>query len=157
MIEIKEESEGWQKTSHLLFHDEGLSRPKGKTRVFAVHSSKSRVLLGYVKWYGGWRSYCFFPLNSLFDSNCLIEIAVFCDTKTDLHMEHRPRIRHARNLGKSRRARRIEQLKNKKEELEKKRLTIGVSHDRIDLTIEKESSGSEVPELVEGESLYDFS
>jgi hypothetical protein len=72
-------------------------------------------------------------------------------------MEHRPRIRHARNLGKSRRARRIEQLKNKKEELEKKRLTIGVSHDRIDLTIEKESSGSEVPELVEGESLYDFS
>jgi hypothetical protein len=157
MIEIKDESEGWQKTSHLLFHDEGLSRPKGKTKVFTVYSSQSKSLLGYIKWYGAWRSYCFFPLNSLFDSNCLIEVAVFCDEKTNLHMERRPKINHARNLGKSRRARRIEQLANKKEELEKKRLTIKVQNDKIDLTIEKESSGSEVPELVEDESLYDFS
>lgn len=42
--------------------------------------------LGIVKWYAGWRRYCFFPEPStLFDPACLRELTTFCETQTQEH------------------------------------------------------------------------
>ena len=42
--------------------------------------------IGWVKWYGGWRKYVFYPLaNITFDSICLRDIATFCDLRTQEH------------------------------------------------------------------------
>lgn len=63
-----------------------LRPPKRKTDSWGV-SCKGHPL-GTVKWYAGWRRYCFFPTLStgtLFDASCLKELAEFCDTKTQEH------------------------------------------------------------------------
>lgn len=41
--------------------------------------SKSGSLLGIVKWYPRWRTYCFEPFNgTIFNDSCLRDIATFC-------------------------------------------------------------------------------
>jgi len=42
--------------------------------------------LGEVKWYGAWRKFAFFPfVNTLFEQDCLRDIANFCETETRKH------------------------------------------------------------------------
>lgn len=39
--------------------------------------------LGVVKWWPAWRRYCFFPCkDTVYDANCLWEIADFCSRMT---------------------------------------------------------------------------
>lgn len=42
--------------------------------------------LGYVKWYTGWRKYCFFPsVGTLYEQDCLRDLAEFCEQATSSH------------------------------------------------------------------------
>ena len=55
-------------------------KPKPKTKVFAVKNKLYEDILGYVKWYGPWRKYCFFPHpvpGLVFDAGCLEDIQKF--------------------------------------------------------------------------------
>jgi hypothetical protein len=49
----------------------------GMTQIWKVESAHTGVDLGVVKWYASWRRYAFFPGNTLFDADCLREIASF--------------------------------------------------------------------------------
>jgi len=42
--------------------------------------------LGNIQWHAPWRRYCFYPTaNTIFDNNCLREIADFCAEQTRNH------------------------------------------------------------------------
>lgn len=57
-----------------------------KTLVWACRNLKSGALLGTVKWYAGWRQYCFFPdSDCVFSGGCLLDISRFVHTKTQEH------------------------------------------------------------------------
>jgi hypothetical protein len=62
-------------------------RPLGrKTDVWDVHPMDGGFDLGQVKWFTGWRRYCFFPANDkVFEEECLRVIADFCEEKTRHH------------------------------------------------------------------------
>ena len=52
----------------------------GKTKKWSVTNKSTRVFVGQVKWYGGWRRYAFFTdADMLFDADCLREIADFLE------------------------------------------------------------------------------
>ena len=129
------------KSRNLTFRDDGLIHPGAKTRQFSVFNTSNRALLGYVKWFAFWRQYCFYPLNSVFDSQCLEQVALFMKETTAAHKSRLPNIKRGRDMMKARRQRRIEQLTKQKEDA----TMVSVS----------ESSGSDVPELVEGISNWD--
>jgi len=49
----------------------------GKTRVFTV-VSKEEDMLGWIKWFGRWRKYVFFPeKDTVYECDCLEDIASF--------------------------------------------------------------------------------
>ena len=51
---------------------------KKKTQTYAVRNIKSQFILGWVKWYGPWRQYCFFTDgNTIFSEGCLKDIELF--------------------------------------------------------------------------------
>ena len=141
MIEIKRIDLDLFKSRNLTFRDDGLIHPGAKTRQFSVFNTSNRALLGYVKWFAFWRQYCFYPLNSVFDSQCLEQVALFMKETTAAHKSRLPNIKRGRDMMKARRQRRIEQLTKQKE-------------DATMVTV-SESSGSDVPELVEGISNWD--
>lgn len=115
MIEIRRMELDWWKSNHLSFRDDGPVSPGAKTRQFSVFSSSNRALLGYVKWFSHWRKYCFYPLNSLFDDQCLEEIALFMAEATAVHMGRLPNKKRAKEMEQRRRKRRMERLTKKKE------------------------------------------
>ena len=157
MIEIKDDEWGWKKTPHLLFHDRGLAKRNGTTHIWNVHLT-NRELIGYVKWEGRFFGYVFHVLQTIFASDWLYEITLFCDELTCAHMSRRPFKKRTRDLAKKRREKRREAIQKKSKEFKEKLLTKRSEHVTMCLEVEeKESSGSEVLELVEGESLYDFS
>jgi hypothetical protein len=141
MIEIKRIDLDLFKSRNLTFRDDGLIHSGAKTRQFSVFNTSNRALLGYVKWFAFWRQYCFYPLNSVFDSQCLEQVALFMKETTAAHKSRLPNIKRGRDMMKARRQRRIEQLTKQKEDV----TMVSVS----------ESSGSDVPELVEGISNWD--
>jgi hypothetical protein len=151
MIEIKRIDLDLFKSRNLTFRDDGLIHSGAKTRQFSVFNTSNRALLGYVKWFAFWRQYCFYPLNSVFDSQCLEQVALFMKETTAAHKSRLPNIKRGRDMMKARRQRRIEQLAAQKESLKK------------DLTLEQASatmvSVSEIPEslnqVVEGISNWD--
>ncbi len=49
----------------------------GLTSIWEVTSAHTGIALGSVKWYSPWRRYAFYPTPSLFDADCLQEIAAF--------------------------------------------------------------------------------
>lgn len=56
----------------------------GKTKVWRVRNKRTAEEIGTLKWYGGFRKYCFFPILTgfdwlLFDADCLRMIADFLD------------------------------------------------------------------------------
>lgn len=57
-----------------------------KTKIFEVVTKDRTGLLGQIKWYSQWRKYVFYPTSTtLFDSECLTELAEVCHTKTEEH------------------------------------------------------------------------
>jgi hypothetical protein len=56
---------------------------KKKTGVWRIEAIQSSAVLGGIKWYPAWRRYCFYPLaDTIFDANCLWDIADFCARMT---------------------------------------------------------------------------
>ena len=66
----------------------------GRTQVWVVRAKGGAPLaLGSVKWFGRWRCYAFFPLgDTVFERECLRDIAEFCEART---VEHRAERREA--------------------------------------------------------------
>ncbi len=55
--------------------------PMPKTRAFECLNKRSKLLLGTIKWQGGWRCYCYFTHaeKAFYDSSCLKDIADFIE------------------------------------------------------------------------------
>ncbi len=73
------------KTEHIAikFFDKS---PSGKTGIYEVKANRNQALLGYVKWFGRWRQYTFFPeRETVFNPVCMREIADFCQYATERH------------------------------------------------------------------------
>ena len=66
---------------------------KGLTRIWAVRNVRTRASVGWIKWYGGWRKYVFFPeADCFFDWACLAFIGTFIETQTKLHLYGKKRM-----------------------------------------------------------------
>ena len=65
--------------------------PRGYiTKVWNVGCDAER--LGQVRWFAQWRRYCFYPnTGTIFDGECLAELAAFCAEQTDLRKKDRER------------------------------------------------------------------
>ena len=51
---------------------------KPKTSVYRVINNKSKNELGIIKWYSGWRQYCYFPtVQAVYSAGCLEDINDF--------------------------------------------------------------------------------
>lgn len=49
-----------------------------KTNIYAILSKSSNHILGYIKWYGAWRQYCFYPNGeTVYNVGCLDDIKDF--------------------------------------------------------------------------------
>jgi hypothetical protein len=68
------------------FVDRGIPLGK-KTRIWTVHPTQGRnANLGEVRWYAPWRRYAFYPtVNSVFEEDCLRDIADFCEEQSAMH------------------------------------------------------------------------
>lgn len=54
--------------------------PTGKTKIFKVTNKENGSFLGMIKWYGAWRTYCFFVQDAtIFEPTCLKDIASFIE------------------------------------------------------------------------------
>lgn len=61
----------------------------GKTQFWRVETKDGGVLLGHVSWWPRWRKYVFNPASStLFEQDCLRDIAEFCESATRSHYEN---------------------------------------------------------------------
>lgn len=69
------------KTCFEYIHFTQVECPTRKTGVWNCLNTKSLDLLGQVKWYSGWRRYCFYPSpNTVYSSGCLNDIVNFIDS-----------------------------------------------------------------------------
>lgn len=52
---------------------------KGKTNIYSIiNKMDSSVHLGYIKWFGPWRKYCFYPTSgTVWDTKCLAGVVFF--------------------------------------------------------------------------------
>lgn len=63
---------------------------KPKTKTWMVESNESGCVLGWIAWYSQWRTYGFFPdADTVFEEDCLRDIADFCERKTIEHKKMR--------------------------------------------------------------------
>lgn len=72
-----------------------LGSPIPKTVTFYVQT-KSAIpeVIGEIKWYGCWRKYCFFPeYDTVYEQDCLRDIAAFCEEKTAEHRQNRAELK----------------------------------------------------------------
>lgn len=83
-----------EKKSNLIskYFYASIIRTRPKTKVWGIFTRTEKFKLGEVKWYAPWRQYCFFPNRNtydetLFNSQCLIDLAGFIKTKMDNHKE----------------------------------------------------------------------
>ena len=61
-----------------------------KTSIWFVRAKEYGDKLGEVKWFGRWRKYCFFSEpHSVFEQDCLRDIADFIGAKTKEHRNER--------------------------------------------------------------------
>lgn len=68
---------------------EGTS-PSGKTAIYSVSAKDGGATLGAVRWYAPWRKYAFFPRpETLYEQDCLRDIAAFCEAETRAHRERK--------------------------------------------------------------------
>jgi hypothetical protein len=81
-------------TSYIQFVEIDL-RDGRKTKVWAVLTIDGTKNLGHVSWYGAWRKYTFCPGQlTVFDKDCLREIADFCEIRTDAHRSRNKAVDH---------------------------------------------------------------
>lgn len=53
---------------------------KGSTTGWCCNNKRSGITLGFIKWYGPWRSYCYFALvDIVYSKGCLSDIVNFID------------------------------------------------------------------------------
>ena len=65
----------------------------GKTSIWNVALKEGILRLGSVRWWPAWRKYAFFPEpDTLYEQDCLWDIADFCARKTQ---EHRASWKHS--------------------------------------------------------------
>ena len=62
---------------------------KGKTRVFRITPKGNNFPLAEVRWYPGWRKYTVQTGTSIFEEDCLRDMADFIEGKT---REHKGRV-----------------------------------------------------------------
>lgn len=78
---------GIRKPEYLKFEDSRLHKG-GKTRTVNVISERSGQYLGVIRWYGRWRQYTFHPhALTVWNPQCLMQIAYECDSMTKAHRE----------------------------------------------------------------------
>jgi len=59
----------------------------GKTLIWNV-ANGDEEFLGYVKWFGKWRKYAFFPAeDTIFEEECLRDLSFFCEQSTREHRQ----------------------------------------------------------------------
>lgn len=81
-----------EKTKHVRFEFLEMSS-SGKTKVWEVQTTENNLTLGYIRWFGSWRRYAFFPnFKSVFEWTCLRDIANFCEEKTREHRTNKRRL-----------------------------------------------------------------
>jgi hypothetical protein len=65
----------------------------GKTNIYWVQSKEEDSVLGQINWYSAWYQYAFFPqspnMETVFEKNCLRDIANFCEEQTKLQRKGR--------------------------------------------------------------------
>lgn len=72
--------------SEWIRFDAGPPSASGKTKTWDVRTKDGIHILGRVSWYAPWRRYSFWPdLGTVFEGQCLRDIASFCDTSTAAH------------------------------------------------------------------------
>lgn len=62
---------------------------KPKTKIWMVTSNENEDELGIIEWLPRWRKYCFYPSDSVFEEDCLRDIADFIEMKTKNHKRKR--------------------------------------------------------------------
>ena len=158
MIEIERIDLDLWKSSHLVFRDDGPAHIGSKTRQFSIFDKANQALLGYVKWWTGYRQYSFFPLISVISYTMQRQVAQFCEEATAAHMSRLPNVKRQVDMKKARRERRIAKLALTKQQ---KCDSIKESERQIEPVL-----GTETIQVVDGiavdapevdESMYDFS
>ena len=69
--------------------DEQIPKKPAKTKVWAIRTTyEVPETLGFIKWFGRWRKYAFFPLiHTVWEQDCLRKVASFCELQTKLHKQ----------------------------------------------------------------------
>lgn len=72
----------WTSGTYVAFYDRGVMKGR-KTSVYDVYPYSGDKVepgpLGWIKWFGRWRKYSFFPAtDAVFEETCLRDIADFC-------------------------------------------------------------------------------
>jgi hypothetical protein len=76
-------------SSWITFEHQGDS-VSGRTRLYVVRA-KGGEGLGEVRWFGRWSQYAFFPFGgTVFEQDCLRDIATFCEQRTKEHRQAVP-------------------------------------------------------------------
>lgn len=66
-----------------------------RTSIWLVRSKENGFTLGFVKWYGPWRKYAYFPnSDTVYEETCNRDIADFIENETK---KHRERLKNAKN------------------------------------------------------------
>ena len=86
-----------KKPSWIYF--ESVSAPRLKTETWRVCSTADRSILGWIRWFGHWRGYSFFPeYETVFERTCLRDIANFIERENKERREMRKNIRMLKEL-----------------------------------------------------------
>lgn len=81
--------------SYLTFEKDFNQSAPRKTDVWDVLSARSGERLGFIRWYGPWRQYTFWPApDTTWNPDCLREIALHCRGLTDAHRGAKARALH---------------------------------------------------------------
>jgi hypothetical protein len=73
---------------YIEFHWAGYSK-SGATETWNVMPKDNSGSLGIIKWFAAWRCYAFYPplVETVFEKQCLRDIANFCEKVTKLQRE----------------------------------------------------------------------
>jgi len=64
---------------YIRFEDCGVSET-GKTRIWRIFNFHHNQVVGWIKWYGGFRRYCFYTEEAaIYDNDCLRLVADFLE------------------------------------------------------------------------------
>ena len=71
----------------------------GKTEIYHVYTKDKSTFLGWIVWYAAWRKYCFgAEKETLFEQDCLRDIAKFTESMTKRHYEEKAKLKRNKTL-----------------------------------------------------------